>query len=283
MSETTDKTMEDETELLELVTDTLERNGVLGKLKAELRSNVYLAMENGDQSLKRSRQSNSSLQEFVSTSDGRLALHLVREFLHFFNLKFSQSVFDVEAIDASPKERNELIENMGFSTETAHISKNPLLFEILRLSKVSILRSETPTYHTTADDHSTSGSINDIRDESEIEEGALTPSPTKSEVPTPIKTVQQQDLIRKELFSLPQKMSSLGDLPPSSQKQISKQKMETVFFNNKDSTSEKDVTSSVEEEIEEDLDELLDSNMSEDFTKDETLSDSPKVDYIESL
>nr|ACO15156.1 FGFR1 oncogene partner [Caligus clemensi] len=295
---------EEDEELLEIVTETLQRRGILGKLKAEIRSNVYLAMENRDQALKRSRQCNSSLQDSISTSDGRLTLHLVREFLQFFNLKWTHSVFDVEALDTTPRSREELMENMGLSSETAHLSKNPLLFEILRLSKVSVLRSETPTYHTTAEDHSTTDSLTDGQEETDIEEGALTPSPTKLEFPAS-KVSQKPDLAtRKEL--LPEltggtvgSLSSLGDLPPLLMKKslpsLSAQpelKGKKDIFLCKDSISEKDATptptptSSVDvEEIEEELDEFLNSNLSEDFTKDESLSHqmSPKVDYIESL
>ncbi|QQP41117.1 FGFR1 oncogene partner, partial [Caligus rogercresseyi] len=128
---------------------------------------------------KRSRQCNSRLEDFISSSDGRLALHLVREFLQFFKLKWSLSVFDAEALDPSspPRNREELTENMGLSSETAHLSKSPLLFEILRLSKVSVLRSETPTYQTTE---------NSFSEETDIEEGALTPSPTKPDIISPL-------------------------------------------------------------------------------------------------
>lgn len=92
---------------------------------------------------------NHKLQEFLKTSEGRLILHLVREFLAFFDLRFTLSVFDPETGLTSSssqvpiRDRIQLIEGLGL-TEMTNAQK-PLLQEILRLSKVSVLKSETPT------------------------------------------------------------------------------------------------------------------------------------------
>ena len=43
-------TTEEDTELRDLVAATLETSGVLGKIKAQLRANVYIALEEGNQS-----------------------------------------------------------------------------------------------------------------------------------------------------------------------------------------------------------------------------------------
>ena len=42
-------TTEEDTELRDLVAATLENSGVLGKIKAQLRANVYIALEEGNQ------------------------------------------------------------------------------------------------------------------------------------------------------------------------------------------------------------------------------------------
>ena len=42
-------TTEEDTELRDLVAATLENAGVLGKIKAQLRANVYIALEEGNQ------------------------------------------------------------------------------------------------------------------------------------------------------------------------------------------------------------------------------------------
>ena len=43
-------TTEEDTELRDLVAATLETSGVLGKIKAQLRANVYIALEEGNPS-----------------------------------------------------------------------------------------------------------------------------------------------------------------------------------------------------------------------------------------
>ena len=126
-------------------------------MQAELRSNVYLSLDGGNQ-LRPARGGDptksgggSALETFLSgSSDARLLLQLVREFLAFFNLKFTLSVFDPETnIDDTQqcKSRDQLIEGLGLGETLNRSSGNkvPILAEILRLSKVSILKSETPT------------------------------------------------------------------------------------------------------------------------------------------
>ena len=46
--------------------------------------------------------------------------------------------------DFVAKDRDKLISSIGLG-ETANLPKAPLLTEIIRLSKISILKSETPT------------------------------------------------------------------------------------------------------------------------------------------
>merc|ERR1712062_477121 len=138
--------VEEDTELRDLVTSALQTSGVLGKIKAQLRSNVYLAIEGEDELKKKSNHVNTKLDRFASTSEGRLALQLIREFLVFFGLDYSQMVFEPEAIEGrgvTLRDREELIENLGFA-ETLN-QDVPLLSEIIKLSKVFVLKSETPT------------------------------------------------------------------------------------------------------------------------------------------
>ena len=139
---------EDDTELRDLVVASLQSSGVLGKIKAQLRSNVYLALEGSSELQSKSRLTNPRLDEFMKTSEGRLVAHLVREYLEFFDLDYSKCVFEPEAMEGrcgggSYKTRDELTDSLGL-VETLRSDK-PILSEIIRLSKVSILRSETPT------------------------------------------------------------------------------------------------------------------------------------------
>lgn len=147
---------EDDTELRDLVANTLVSSGVLGKIKAQLRSNVYLALDGGEKHLRsKSTLSNHLLSNFAKSSEGRLVLYLVREFLAFFKLDCTLSVFEAEAIEGRHlqlRDRDDLIEKLGLVNERIgelhgnHVfEKVPLLSEVLRLSKVTILKSETPS------------------------------------------------------------------------------------------------------------------------------------------
>lgn len=160
MSTTT--TTEEDTELRDLVAATLENAGVLGKIKAELRANVYIALEEGEGVKSKSKLINKKLNNFLSTTNGRLVTSLVREFLEFFDLKFTTAVFDPETNigkEFKYRERSNLSEALGLTELTDENS--PLLTEILRLSKVSVLKSEspTPTEVSVEDDGHTSAHI----------------------------------------------------------------------------------------------------------------------------
>ena len=147
---------EEDTELRDLVANTLQSCGVLGKIKAQLRSNVYLALDGGEHTLRsKSSLTNDRLSNLVKTSEGRLLLHLVREFLAFLKLDCTSSVFEPEALEGrgiQMRSREELIEKLGLVNErigNRHggnvFDTVPLLSEVIRLSKVSVLKSETPS------------------------------------------------------------------------------------------------------------------------------------------
>jgi len=137
---------EEDTELRDLVATTLENSGILGKIKAQLRANVYIALEEGENVKSKSKLINQNLIDFLSTTNGRLVASLVREFLEFFDLDFTLAVFDPETNigkDFKYRERSKLIDALGLTELTD--KKSPLLSEIMRLSKVSVLKSESPT------------------------------------------------------------------------------------------------------------------------------------------
>lgn len=139
-------TSEEDTELRDLVAATLQQTGILGNIKAQLRANVYTALEQGEAVRHKSSQVNRRLQQFLSTTTGRLVASLVREFLDFFELSFTLAVFDPETNigkDFKHRERSKLIEALGL-TELVD-REAPLLCEVMRLSKVSVLKSESPT------------------------------------------------------------------------------------------------------------------------------------------
>ncbi|XP_038659018.1 FGFR1 oncogene partner isoform X4 [Scyliorhinus canicula] len=87
---------EEDTELRDLLVQTLENSGVLNKIKAELRAAVFLALEEQERVENKTPLVNESLKKFLNTKDGRLVAGLVTEFLQFFNLDFTLAVFQPE-------------------------------------------------------------------------------------------------------------------------------------------------------------------------------------------
>ncbi|EDV24535.1 FGFR1 oncogene partner [Trichoplax sp. H2] len=88
---------DEDTELRDLVAQILERKGVLGKIRAQMRANVFLALEEHDSKENQSRSVNPKLRSFLSTADGRLTFQLVRELFDFFELEYTQIVLQPEA------------------------------------------------------------------------------------------------------------------------------------------------------------------------------------------
>ncbi|KAM6086375.1 centrosomal protein 43 isoform 2-T2 [Theristicus caerulescens] len=93
---------EEDTELRDLLVQTLESSGVLNKIKAELRAAVFLALEEQEKVENKTPLVNESLKSFLGTKDGRLVAGLVAEFLRFFNLDFTLAVFQPESSTVAP-------------------------------------------------------------------------------------------------------------------------------------------------------------------------------------
>ncbi|XP_023562267.1 FGFR1 oncogene partner isoform X5 [Octodon degus] len=87
---------EEDTELRDLLVQTLENSGALNRIKAELRAAVFLALEEQEKVENKTPLVNESLKKFLNTKDGRLVASLVAEFLQFFNLDFTLAVFQPE-------------------------------------------------------------------------------------------------------------------------------------------------------------------------------------------
>lgn len=83
---------DEEIELKELVTEALEKNGVLAKIRAQLRANIFMTLENENDQ----KHQNSRLKDVLSTRDGLLTLLLVQELVEFCNLVQTASVFKAE-------------------------------------------------------------------------------------------------------------------------------------------------------------------------------------------
>ncbi|KAM8788039.1 centrosomal protein 43 [Rhynchonycteris naso] len=122
---------EEDTELRDLLVQTLENSGVLNRIKAELRAAVFLALEEQEKVENKTPLVNESLKKFLNTKDGRLVASLVVEFLQFFNLDFTLAVFQPETSTFQGLQgRETLARDLGIVEEGT--VGGPLLLEVLR-------------------------------------------------------------------------------------------------------------------------------------------------------
>lgn len=123
---------EEDTELRDLLVQTLEGSGVLNRIKAELRAAVFLALEEQEKVENKTPLVNESLKKFLNTKDGRLVASLVAEFLQFFHLDFTLAVFQPEASTFQALEgRENLARDLGI-VEAEGTVGGPLLLEVIR-------------------------------------------------------------------------------------------------------------------------------------------------------
>ncbi|CAG0923993.1 unnamed protein product [Notodromas monacha] len=95
---------DDDSELRDMVANLLERNGTLAKIRAQLRASVFLALDEKEDALVNQPLMNHQMKNFLNTDYGRQCVSLVWEFLEFFNLDYTLSVFMREsyALTSSP-------------------------------------------------------------------------------------------------------------------------------------------------------------------------------------
>ncbi|XP_078618046.1 uncharacterized protein LOC144885796 isoform X4 [Branchiostoma floridae x Branchiostoma japonicum] len=123
---------DEDTELRDLVAQTLETNGVLGKIRAQLRASVFLALEEQGALESKSQLVNQDLKKFLNTKEGRMVAALVREFLIHFNLDYSLAVFDPETNIGEKYEGRDALARELNVLESDDSSRLPLLAEVVK-------------------------------------------------------------------------------------------------------------------------------------------------------
>ncbi|XP_014676794.1 PREDICTED: FGFR1 oncogene partner-like, partial [Priapulus caudatus] len=98
---------------------------------AQLRASVFLALEEQERVENRTPFMNKPLVEYLSSKDGQTVVSLVREFLVFFNLDCTLSVFDPECGASQCNMRDELATLLGFK-DVDLLPRSPLLAEVFR-------------------------------------------------------------------------------------------------------------------------------------------------------
>ncbi|XP_068918356.1 centrosomal protein 43-like [Tenebrio molitor] len=134
--------VEEEVELRDLVAQTLELNGCLPKIRAQLRANLFLALDEDSKISKQQPLLNKKIKSYLEVPEGQLMFCLVREFLEYFDLDFTVSVYEPESYMGSfykYEGRQKIIEDLGLkSTEDNYSS--PVL---LHLVKIAQMKSKT--------------------------------------------------------------------------------------------------------------------------------------------
>ncbi|XP_058967128.2 centrosomal protein 43 isoform X1 [Pocillopora verrucosa] len=218
---------EEDTELRDMVAQTLESKGVLGKIRAQLRASVFLALEEQEGSESKIQLVNPDLKKFLGTSEGRLVTGLVREFLEYFDLDFSIAVFDPET-DFSDKYpgRNNLARELKLN-DVDNTSGSPLLAEVIkRLSpvtngevKTSPRQSAADSPRSTSPPNSNKGDKDDqgeLSSDSASDDSMQISSPRPSKIPQRVrdekssKSDKNQDSLLEKLNS-EKELNSLSD------------------------------------------------------------------------
>ncbi|KAM3842571.1 centrosomal protein 43 [Diretmus argenteus] len=123
---------EDDTELRDLLIQNLENNGILNKLKAEMRAAVFLAMDEQDKVENKMPLVNENLKKCLNTKDGRLVASLIIDFLQVFNLDFTLAVFQPEINSLNGLDgRDQVCRELGISESDVNRG-SPLLVEMAK-------------------------------------------------------------------------------------------------------------------------------------------------------
>lgn len=119
-------------ELKNLVIQTLEVNGILGQIRAKLRSSVFKVIDNNDpQHNERAMHwENPLAQKVLETTESALAADLIREYLEFYRLDYTLSILIPEAnMKQDPLDKDELIRKAKVDRPK---ESEPLLVQILK-------------------------------------------------------------------------------------------------------------------------------------------------------
>ncbi|KAK4873349.1 hypothetical protein RN001_015378 [Aquatica leii] len=130
--------VEDDVELRDLVAQTLELNGCLPKIRAQLRASIFLALDENEEVQKKEPLQNKKIKTHLDSKIGRAMFCVVREFLEFFNLDFTISVYEPESYLGTGYQyttRSQIIKDLGIS-QLDETSTVPLLHQLIELAQL---------------------------------------------------------------------------------------------------------------------------------------------------
>jgi FGFR1 oncogene partner len=118
-------------DLKNLVIQSLETNGVLGQVRAQLRHCVFKAIDNQDQVEQRKSSfhwENPLARKLRENSQATLAAEVIAEFMEFYRLNYSLAIFGPEAnIKGKTENRGDLAKKVGVTAPT----EKPILVAIM--------------------------------------------------------------------------------------------------------------------------------------------------------
>lgn len=179
---------EEDADLRDLIAQTLENNGVLGKIKAELRAKVFMVLEAHDRNeTNKLPFVNENLRNFMNTKEGRVVTSLVREFMEFFGLEFSLAVFDPETnFGDRYRGRDGLAEEFG--VDNVSNSSKPVLASLLEYSHLGMPKLDLTSLN---EDKLKKGRISPEISPRSLSSGSMNNSPRFSRIPQPVKDIKR--------------------------------------------------------------------------------------------
>mmetsp|Transcript_21198 Transcript_21198/g.23998 ORF Transcript_21198/g.23998 Transcript_21198/m.23998 type:complete len:294 (-) Transcript_21198:179-1060(-) len=122
-------------ELKDLVIQSLETKGILGRIRAELRSTVFKIIDNPDSVSAESSSlnaHNSKVQEISKNVEAKLAAEMIREFMDYYKMDYSLNVFVPESnLAREGRGKDELAADAGIQ----HPREEPLLVSMIKAFK----------------------------------------------------------------------------------------------------------------------------------------------------
>uniref|UniRef100_A0A1Y1K7J3 FGFR1 oncogene partner (FOP) N-terminal dimerisation domain-containing protein n=1 Tax=Photinus pyralis TaxID=7054 RepID=A0A1Y1K7J3_PHOPY len=130
--------VEEDVELRDLVAQTLELNGCLPKIRAQLRASIFLALDENEEVQNKEPLQNTKIKAQLESKTGRAMFCIVREFLEYFDLNFTISVFEPETYSGNGYQyegRSQIIEDLGIS-QLNKDSNLPLLQQLIEIAQL---------------------------------------------------------------------------------------------------------------------------------------------------
>ncbi|XP_050521221.1 uncharacterized protein LOC126894331 isoform X1 [Daktulosphaira vitifoliae] len=127
----------DNNSLEDMVEKTLESAGVLSKMRAELRANVFHILEKG--SSFQDKSYTDTIKKFTSNDNGVLLMSLVKNLFEYLGLSFTASVFDSETgagQNFSYKSKDDIYKEVLLPED----DKKPIILQILELHKIHYVK-----------------------------------------------------------------------------------------------------------------------------------------------